>query len=114
MQYIKTTIILVCLCTFVSAKAQLSTNEKPISFNRESELAVISRSSIPIVTTPQLDMEKIAKEDEEDELYDMPPRFGYSHFVNYDLDNSGTWFELRFGFPKVASSLSIQKTGSIL
>lgn len=97
MQYIKTTIILVCLCTFVSAKAQLSTNEKPISFNRESELAVISRSSIPIVTTPQLDMEKIAKEDEEDELYDMPPRFGYSHFVNYDLDNSGTWFELPNG-----------------
>ena len=97
MQYIKTTIILVCLCTFVSAKAQLSTNEKPVSFERESDLAVSFRSSNPIITTPKLDMEKIAKEDEEDELYDMPPRFGYSHFVNYDLDNSGTWFELPNG-----------------
>lgn len=97
MQYIRIIIILICLCTFVNAKAQLNTNEKPVSFDRESELAVISRSSIPIVTTPKLDMEKIAKEDEEDELYDMPPRFGYSHFVNYDLNNCGTWFELPNG-----------------
>jgi hypothetical protein len=77
--------------------AQISTNEKPVSFDMKSELTVISRSSTPVVTTPKLDMAKIAKEDKEDEEYDMPPRFGYSHIVNYDLNNSGTWYELPNG-----------------
>jgi hypothetical protein len=63
----------------------------------KSELTVISRSSTPVITTPKLDMAKIAKEDKEDEEYDMPPRFGYSHIVNYDLNNSGTWYELPNG-----------------
>lgn len=97
MQYIRSIILLVSLCVFANAKAQLSTNEKPVSFDRELELTVISKSSTPIVTTPKLDMAKIAKEDEEDELYDMPPRFGYSHFVNYNLKNSGIWYELPNG-----------------
>ena len=97
MQYIRTIVLFACLCIFANAKAQLSTNEKPISFGRESELAVISRSSTPIVTTPQLDMAKIMKEDKEDEEYDMPPRFGYSHIVNYDLHNSGIWYEFPNG-----------------
>lgn len=97
MQYMRTIILFVCICVYANAKAQLSTNEKPVSFDRELELAVISRSSTPIVTTPKLDMAKIEKEDEEDELYDMPPRFGYPHIVNYDLNNSGTWYELPNG-----------------
>lgn len=97
MQYIRIIILLVCLCFFPNAKAQISTNEKPISFNTDLKLIVISKSSTPIVTMPKLDMAKIAKEDEEDELYDMPPRFGYPHIVNYNLNNSGTWFELPNG-----------------
>lgn len=97
MQYIRTILLFICIYVFANAKAQLSTNEKPVSFDRESELALISRSSTPIVTTPKLDMAKIEKEDEEDKEYDMPPRFGYSHIVNYDLNNSGTWYKLPNG-----------------
>lgn len=97
MRYMKTIILLVCLCEFTNVNAQLSTNEKPVSFDRQSELTVISKSSNPVVTTPKLDMDKIAKEDEEDEKYDMPPRFGYSHIVNYDLNNSGIWYEFPNG-----------------
>lgn len=97
MQYIKTITLLTCLSIFANVKAQLSTNEKPISFDLKSELTVISRSLTPVITTPKLDMAKIAKEDAEDEEYDMPPRFGYSHIVNYDLNNSGTWFEFPNG-----------------
>lgn len=97
MQYIRIILLLACLCFFPNAEAQISTNEKPISFNTDLELIVISKSSTPIVTMPKLDMAKIAKEDEEDELYDMPPRFGYPHIVNYNLNNSGTWFELPNG-----------------
>ena len=97
MQHIRTIIILICLCLFANVNAQISTYEKPVSFYRGSELAVVSKSSTPIITTPKLDMAKIAAEDEEDEKYDMPPRFGYSHFVDYNLNNSGTWFELPNG-----------------
>ena len=97
MKYNKTIIVLALLLTFINANAQLSTNEEPVSFTRENELPANFRSMVPIVTMPQLDMEKIAKEDEEDEEYDIPPRFGYSHFVDYDLNNSGRWFDLPNG-----------------
>ncbi len=55
------------------------------------------KSSLHRVTMPALDMAKIEAEDKEDEEYDMPPRFGYPHFVDYDLNNSGTWYELPNG-----------------
>lgn len=97
MKYNKTIIVLALLLTFINANAQFSTNEEPVSFTRKKELPANFRSMVPIVTMPQLDMEKIAKEDEEDEGYDMPFRFGYSHLVNYDLNNCGKWFELSNG-----------------
>ncbi len=82
------TLLSVCLLGFSShADAQLSTNEKPISFGMpKNQLAELE----PVIM-PVLDMARITKEDEEDEEYDMPPRFGYPHKVNYDLTNSGTW-----------------------
>lgn len=97
MNCLKTIILLVLLCLFTNAKAQLSTNEKPVSFNTKLALTVKSKSAVPIVTTPPLNMAKIEQEDKEDEEYDMPPRFGYSHKVNYNLNNSGTWYELPNG-----------------
>ncbi len=97
MKHFKTIILLVLLCQFTNANAQLSTNEKPICFNSRRDLTVISKSAVPVATMPQLDMIKIKKEDKEDEEYDIPPRFGYSHKVNYDLNNSGTWYELPNG-----------------
>ena len=82
------TLLSVCLLGFSGhADAQLSTNEKPISFGMpKNQLAELE----PVIM-PVLDMARITKEDEEDEEYDMPPRFGYPHKVNYDLTNSGTW-----------------------
>lgn len=97
MRYNKTIIIFALLLTSINANAQLNTNEEPVSFSREKELPANFRSMVPVVTMPQLDMEKIAKEDEEDEEYDMPPRFGYTHFVNYNLNNSGKWYEFPNG-----------------
>lgn len=97
MQRIRIILFFVCLYAFSEVYAQLSTDEKPVSFGRESELIVDRKSSYPIVTMPSLDMEKIEKEDKEDEGYGMPPRFGYQHRVNYDLNNSGTWYEFPNG-----------------
>lgn len=94
----KSVILLIfTIYTFVSVKAQLSTNEKPVSFGREAEMMVKHKNVNSIVTMPRLDMAKIEKEDREDEEYDMPPRFGYSHNVNYNTENSGTWFEFPNG-----------------
>ena len=73
--------------------AQLSTNEKPVSFSSLSS----SLESIDSKIMPMLDMKKIEAEDMEDEEYDMPPRFGYSHIVSFDLHNSGTWSTMSNG-----------------
>lgn len=91
---------LLFLCLFIlvgGIKAQLSTNELPISFGFKQEDLTDTEDTVPTVVMPELDMEKIEAEDKEDELYDMPPRFGYQHKVDYNLNNSGTWKELPNG-----------------
>lgn len=76
--------------------AQLSTNEKPISFN-ESVMQSVKKSRIKKITMPSLNMSKIEKEDAEDEELGYPPRFGFKHKVSLNLDNSGTWVKLPDG-----------------
>ena len=85
------------LMAFADTYAQLSTNEKPVSFQLEGRQPSVTKKLMPSVTMPPLDMAKIEAEDKEDEEYDMPPRFGYSHKVKYDLTNSGTWYDLPNG-----------------
>lgn len=95
--YIRLLCIFFVLLASADVKGQLSTNEVPVSFGRESEMRIMHRSSNSIVTMPLLDMAKIEKEDKEDDEYDMPPRFGFRHKVNYNLNNSGTWYEFPNG-----------------
>ena len=87
--------VMIHFCCF--SYAQLSTNELPVGYNLDLNLAKAIRSGVSFIKTPVLDMATIEKEDLEDEEYDMPPRFGYSHKVNYDISNSGTWRELPNG-----------------
>ena len=102
---------LFCILVCFSVRAQLSTNEKPISFIRSSEMD--SNRQIDKRIMPALDMEAIIKEDLEDELYDYPPRFGYSHIVDYNLQNSGTWHELSNGDKLWQLTISCPKAVSI-
>lgn len=81
----------------VNIKAQLSTNELPVSFGLKQEQLLINEKILPVVTMPKLDMSKIYAEDEENEKFDMPIRFGYQHWVNYNIENSGIWYELPNG-----------------
>lgn len=90
-------LLLFYFCAYTKVSAQLSTHERPISFDTKQKPTMLSKSLNPVVIMPLLDMAKIEAEDKEDEEYDMPPRFGYQHKVNYDLKNSGTWFELSNG-----------------
>jgi len=80
-----------CACNY----AQISTNEKPISF--ELNLHRNALDSVTPVILPSLDIEKLVSEDKEDEKYDLPPRFGYLHKVSLNLNNSGFWYKLPNG-----------------
>lgn len=75
--------------------SQISTNEKPISFG--NTLEKVSEQNIPNKVMPSLDMIRINREDKEDDGNGVPPRFGYSHPVNYNLNNSGQWVNLPDG-----------------
>ena len=97
MQYLRAIVIIVLLCLYTNVSAQLSTNEKPVSFCVKGKMQVIHGSANSIVTMPLLDMAKIEKEDETASENDKTLRFGYRHNVNYNLDNSGTWYRLPNG-----------------
>lgn len=97
MKSVKDIAFLCTLFLFAQASAQISTNEKPVSFGVDLEDEKGGTYSVQTITMPALDMAKIEAEDLEDEEYDMPPRFGYRHKVSYDLTNSGTWQQLSNG-----------------
>lgn len=97
MNFYKALLLLTCLFPTAIANAQLSTLEPPVSFSLKGQMTEISRGACQKVTTPSLDMAKIEAEDKEDEINDVPPRFGFPHIVSYDLKNSGTWYKLPNG-----------------
>ncbi len=93
----KTILLFACLFPSINTTAQLSTNELPVSYGVKLNSSNNTKSVVRTIIMPQLDMAKIEAEDKEDEEYDMPPRFGYRHKVNYDTTNSGTWTVLPNG-----------------
>jgi len=74
---------------------QISTDEKPISFR--TNIPTLRGDKNTLKTLPSLDEERINQEDKEDEANGIPPRFGYRHEVNYNLENSGEWVDLPDG-----------------
>ena len=90
--FLITTILFLFCCTVLG---QISTDEKPISFNMDVPDIKLNEKNYKVM--PPLDMDKINKEDEDDKASGRPPRFGYRHKVNYDLENSGEWVDLEEG-----------------
>jgi hypothetical protein len=88
-------VLLIFLLFGFNAMGQLSTKELPVSFSLEKAIQLSDEQSIKYLSA--LDMEAIRKEDEEREGRGDPPRFGYKHKVDYNLDNSGTWTTLPNG-----------------
>lgn len=97
MRGIKLILFFIGFSVCINAWAQLSTNEKPVSFGRESELREVHKNANCFIVTKQLDMDKIRKEDAENSRKISPTRFGYKYDVSYNLANSGTWYELSNG-----------------
>ena len=90
-------LFLVILLTLpVGMYAQLSTGEAPISFTLNEARECYTHNTRSIIM-PELDMEKIHKDDAIAKERGLIPRFGYRHKVSYDLNNSGVWFKLPNG-----------------
>ena len=85
------------LGSFSDFYAQLSTNEQPISFGKEFKFADSDVRAVPAIIMPELDMKLIEAEDRIEDKKCIPPRFGYRHKVNYDINNSGVWHLLPNG-----------------
>jgi hypothetical protein len=75
------------------AFSQISTGEKPITWNN-SKIPLLSQAEL----MPLVDVESLKAEDAIDAQYkDLPFRFAYGHNVNFTPDNSGSWFEFPNG-----------------
>lgn len=72
--------------------AQISIGGQPYTFTHK-----VSDQVVPVAQMPALDMTSIQEEDERDESNGLPPRFGYPHEVNLNMDNSGQWETLPDG-----------------
>ena len=85
----KKLVFLFAACFFMQSivsYAQLSTGESPVSFSLHQ-----INWRVPAVTLPALDMATINREDSADDEQGIPPRFGYPHKVNLNLENAGEW-----------------------
>ncbi len=80
---------LLALSTVV-ATAQISAGSMPYSFQQTIA------SAIPTASMPPTDLATLLAEDEL-AAKDEPYRFGYSHDVHLNLENSGNWMELPDG-----------------
>jgi hypothetical protein len=88
-----TTVVL--LLSYLHVFGQISTEEEPVSFRMN--IPTLTRSERVHKIMPSLDMRKLEQEDREDEVNGIPPRFGFPHEVNYNLENSGEWTNLPDG-----------------
>ncbi|MCL2327051.1 MAG: T9SS type A sorting domain-containing protein [Bacteroidetes bacterium] len=84
----RTTLIMFLGFFCFTVKAQLSTGEIPYSWVRGNETTI---QSVPEVRMSNLDMETLNREDLANEGLVRPYRFGFSHDVNFNLENSGVW-----------------------
>ena len=87
------TLLFVLLSLIV--EAQTSTKESPISFRHNSEMFRTNVTALK--TMPSINLEALRTEDEIEEQFGVPPRFGYPHSANLNLENTGEWFELQDG-----------------
>ncbi len=72
--------------------SQLSIGGKPLSFSSN-----INLDEAPVHQLTQFNLAKAEKEDEQDDLNGLPPRFGYPNEVNLNMNNSGSWNTLASG-----------------
>ena len=72
----------------LSIFSQISQGGLPVSFQNDMSL----KTGVPVRIMPPVDVKTLLKEDSlNDGNKEIPWRFGFNIFVNYDLSNSGVW-----------------------
>jgi len=92
MKNYKLIIFLGLLVFSILAKAQISTREVPIGFKHN-----FRREQISEIVMPAVDILKLQAEDKEEVELGLPPRFGFTHTVNFNLLDTGQWHTLENG-----------------
>jgi len=87
---------LILVASFLSVTAQVPT-QKTSSNMIYKNIKLTNKSNIDVLTMPAFDKEKLLAEDETDKDLGLPYRFGYAHYVDYDMHNAGTWTETEEG-----------------
>jgi lysyl endopeptidase len=82
--------ILVIYCNTIYSQIQIK--RIPYSIRNKIEITDIQKIILPDINLSVLEAEDII-----DEQNDIPPRFGFSHIVEYNLTNSGKWNQLSNG-----------------
>lgn len=75
------------------ATAQLSKGGKPVSFDKHFHPS----RSVQFKNLPAVNLAALQAEDKINDQSKGPFRFGFNHFVNLNLENSGTWTILEDG-----------------
>ena len=65
----------------------------------EVSYSKINNIDIPFesISMPEIDVEALLSEDEENAGVGVPMRFAHAFDVNYDINNAGTWEEMEDG-----------------
>ncbi len=85
--------ILFALLISRASFAQLSQSGMPISFDKHFQGTALFKFE----NMPAFDLQALIAEDAVNDLSKGPFRFGFNHFVNYNLNNSGVWTALPDG-----------------
>ncbi len=85
-------ILAMWLLSFPVVYGQITNGGLPPSFSTD-----LQTTELPVVRMPKINLAKILVEDEKDKANGLPPRFGYPHDVNLNLENSGIWTILTNG-----------------
>ncbi len=75
-----------------TASAQLSQGGTPYSFSHTE-----AKAAFQTVTMPSFDLDALKAQDAINDQSKGPFRFGYNHFVDFNLANSGSWTTLANG-----------------
>jgi len=89
----KKQLIIVALLIFCFSKAQVNIGGIPYLWKSNLKTEI----DVPVFSTPNLNLQQLEVEDNQDQENNIPPRFGYKHEVSLTLENSGVWAELENG-----------------
>jgi hypothetical protein len=87
---------LILVAAALSLIAQVPT-QKTNSHTIDKNIKLTNKSNIDVLTMPAFDKEKLLAEDKINKDLGLPYRFGYAHYVDYDMHNAGTWLETEEG-----------------